>query len=93
MAARLNPKHDARTRDKIKVSQLINLLQNNAEGKVELDSVRQKSIEILLRKALPDLSSVEHTGDALQPFAIIPQVIEDVSAWQDTFTPVTKTEH
>jgi hypothetical protein len=59
------PFHDDATRQKIQTTQLINRLQDNAMGKInpELSSAQVKSIEILLRKALPDLSSVEHSGE------------------------------
>lgn len=64
MAARtLRPRHQDEIRDKIQTTQLINRLQNHAlseEG--ELSPSRIKAIEILLRKALPDLSAVEVTG-------------------------------
>lgn len=71
MAARLNGAHQADIRLKIKTSQLINRLQDFALcGKdpktgdlVEIDSVRLKAIEVLLRKALPDLSAVAHSGE------------------------------
>lgn len=68
MAARIRKiKHDDFTRTKIKVSQLINRLQYHifnipdpATGNpVKLDNTQIKAIEILLRKAMPDLSSVE----------------------------------
>ena len=45
----------------IQTSQLINRLQDfvfQKEG-VEIDPVRMKAIEILLRKSLPDLSAVQ----------------------------------
>ncbi|QDP58770.1 MAG: hypothetical protein GOVbin1573_57 [Prokaryotic dsDNA virus sp.] len=61
MAARLNPKQDERARSAIQTSQLINRLQDfvfQKEG-VEIDPVRMKAIEILLRKSLPDLSAVQ----------------------------------
>lgn len=64
MATRLNPKHDAATRDKIQTSQLINRLNKfalNEEG-VEIDATRLRAIEILLRKSLPDLQSVQISG-------------------------------
>ena len=75
MAARLNGAHAKDIRDKIKTTQLINRLQAFALGeaapnstdkedaKLELDSNRMKAIEILLRKSLPDLSSVTLSGD------------------------------
>lgn len=64
MATRKNLSHDQRTREKIQTSQLINRLMDNANGAVELTSGQIKSIEILLRKSLPDLSSVEYHGPA-----------------------------
>ncbi len=67
MAARTNrPNHTDSCRDKIKVSQLLNRLQDhvlgkddNPEDKPEISATQMKAIEILLRKKLPDLSSVE----------------------------------
>lgn len=63
MAARLRKTHQDDVREKIKASQLINVLQNHAitEGS-ELSSSRLKAIEILLRKSVPDLSSMEFNG-------------------------------
>lgn len=58
MAKRLNVNHDERTRQKIQTSQLINRLNDYANGKITLDSGQVKAIEILLRKTLPDLSSI-----------------------------------
>ena len=69
MAARLNPRHQDMVRAKIQASQLINVLQNhalNAEGE-ELSASRLKAIEILLRKSVPDLQSIQLTGDEDNP--------------------------
>jgi hypothetical protein len=62
MAARKHLSHDAKTRERIRTSQLINRLHDNAFGKVELSATQIKSIEILLRKSLPDLSSIHIEG-------------------------------
>lgn len=63
MAARIRKPHQEEVRAKIQASQLINVLQNHALGVTEeLSSSRLKAIEILLRKSVPDLSSVEMTG-------------------------------
>lgn len=59
MAARIRKiRHDEETRLKIKVSQLINRLTAHASGEVELTPTQVRAIEILLRKALPDLSDL-----------------------------------
>lgn len=64
MAARLRKNHQEDVRTKIKVSQLINVLQNHALGETEeLPASRLKAIEILLRKTLPDLSQVDGAGE------------------------------
>lgn len=66
MAARTKrPLHNDETRQKIQTSQLINRLSANAMGKLpsEMSPSQVKSAEILLRKALPDLASVEMTGE------------------------------
>ena len=42
---------------------LVNRLTDHALGNVELQSTQVKAIEILLRKTLPDLSSIEGTFD------------------------------
>jgi hypothetical protein len=87
MAARKNPKIEAAHRERIATSQLINRLNKVALGELEISPVQLKAMEIALRKTLPDLASVEHTGDAIQPFALIPDVVQDLSRWQDTFKP------
>lgn len=68
MAARLNLRQQDQTRSAIQTSQLVNRLQDYALGKIdEIETGRLKAIEILLRKTLPDLSSVTLSGDADQP--------------------------
>lgn len=63
MAERLRKRHQEEVRTKIQTSQLINVLQDHAlNGQSEIPPSRMKAIEILLRKALPDLSSTEISG-------------------------------
>ena len=42
---------------------LINRLHDHIVGAIEISATQLKAIEILLRKSLPDLSAVAHTGD------------------------------
>lgn len=72
MAARLRKPHQDEVRTKIQASQLINVLQNHALGKVkrDLSPSRLRAIEILLRKSVPDLSTVEMTGPDGGPHSI-----------------------
>jgi hypothetical protein len=65
MAARLRKTHQDDVRLKIQASQLINRLQNHALGKkvggktVDISPTQMRAIEILLKKAIPDLSSID----------------------------------
>ena len=60
MAARSRKvQHDENTRLKIQTSQLVNRLTDHALGKVDLQPTQVKAIEVLLRKTLPDLSSID----------------------------------
>ena len=64
MAARtLRVRHQTDVRAKIQCSMLINRLMDHIDAKIELSATQVKGIEILLRKSLPDLSAVEHSGD------------------------------
>lgn len=55
--------HQDDVRRKIQVSQLVNVLTGHAlTGEGDFPMSRLKAIEILLRKSLPDLSSIELTG-------------------------------
>lgn len=67
MAARKITRLTDDWREKIRTSMLINRLQDNAEGKIELTNTQVKSIEILLRKTAPDLTSATlDAGDGLK---------------------------
>ena len=62
MAATLRKTRQDEVRAKIKVSQILNRVQSHLNGEVELSGTQMKAAELLLRKALPDLTSVEITG-------------------------------
>lgn len=72
MAARIRKHHQDEVRARIQVSQLINVLERQALGEGEdLSQPRLKAIELLLRKSLPDLSSIELTGDGGGPIRVV----------------------
>lgn len=68
MAARTRKvKHDDFTRERIKTTQLVNRLEKHALGEIEMEPTQVRAIEVLLRKSLPDLSAVTHSGDKDKP--------------------------
>ena len=84
MAARTgvpNLRQQEQTRAAIQTTQLVKRLQHFALAEkdeqgalVDIDPVRLKAIEILLRKSLPDLSSVTLTGDPENPVAVVTRI-------------------
>jgi hypothetical protein len=62
MAARKRTWTPQIVRERIRTSMLVHRLQKQAFDKIEISANGMKAIEILLRKALPDLSQVEHTA-------------------------------
>ena len=72
MAARLRKTHQEDVRAKIKVSNLITRVQKYADGELSDEDIspnRLNAIKLLLGKALPDLSTVQLTGDPQNPLA------------------------
>ncbi len=67
MAARLRNMHSDQVRSKIQTSQLVNRLTDHALGKIDLSPTQVRSIEVLIKKTLPDLAAVQVTGDPDHP--------------------------
>lgn len=71
MAARKQLFHPDEVKKKIRTSQLINRLQNNAFADEEFLTAGQiKSIETLLDRTIPRLKSVEVQGDPDKPLTM-----------------------
>ena len=67
MAARLNRKHQESIREKIRGSQLVNVLEKHSfdeykDGEKRLDPSQVAAIKILIDKVVPNLSAVEQTN-------------------------------
>jgi hypothetical protein len=79
MAARIRVQHQDEVRARIQVGQLIKVLEKQAlnDEAADLTPARLKAIEILLRKSLPDLSSIELKGDGGGPIRIVAQSTDE----------------
>lgn len=62
MAARKNLSHPDRVRRRIQTSQLVNRLTAHVLGEVEMKPSQVAAALGLLKKTVPDLSAVEHSG-------------------------------
>ena len=80
MAARKHLSHDTKTRDKIRTSQLINrlerfVLSETEQGvKVELSPAQVTAALGLIKKTLPDISAIQHSGDSDNPIRTIQEI-------------------
>jgi hypothetical protein len=74
MAARMRKSHQDDVRAKIQVSNLLTRVNSYAMGDLTDEDIspnRLNAIKLLLAKALPDLSSIEITGDPDSPLAVM----------------------
>jgi hypothetical protein len=63
MAVRKTNWHPDRVRERIQTSQLVNRLRDHALGKTNMSATQVRAAEILLRKTVPDLTSMEFSGE------------------------------
>ena len=74
-------------RTKIKMSLLLNHLGDHAAGKREMSATQVQAAQILLRKVMPDLAAIEHSGEVTQTFIVSPELPNE--EWEAEF--VTRT--
>ena len=93
MAARVNKiRHDDDTRAKIKAGNIINRLTKLIEGKIEMAPHAVTAALGLLRKSLPDLTSVEHSGEITKVYvARMPAVTKTMDEWRNQHSQPTQT--
>lgn len=51
-----------KVRERIRVTKLIQALELHALGKIQMSATRIRAAEVVLKKALPDLTAIEHSG-------------------------------
>lgn len=70
-------------RERIQTSMLINRLQDHVVGKVELTSTQVTAALGLLKKAVPDLSSVEQKTEVTHRNVVaLPELAQTVDDWK-----------
>lgn len=89
MAARVTKiRHDENTRQKIQVAQILNRLNSLIMGKIDMPPHAVTAALGLLKKALPDLQSVEISGEIQRTYvARMPAKVGGIDEWQKTYIP------
>lgn len=96
MPARLNTRHQESVRQLIRANRLVVRLQQFALGRtfqgkpVNMSPAQVRAAEVLLRKLVPDLAQIEHTGEVNHNYvAQVPAVSETTEEWQKQHVPQT----
>jgi len=75
-------------RKKIQTSQIVNRLISFVNGDVKLEAAQVTAALGLLKKALPDLTSVEHSGEIRKTYVVrMPVHAADMDEWQKRYAP------
>lgn len=88
MAARNRKGLSENTRARIQTSMIKNRLEDHIFGKCELSATQIRAAEILLKKTLPDLQSVNHSGEIVYTNAaeLPDSVLADIATGGSTRT-------
>jgi len=82
--------HDEDTRARIKVSNIITVLQKHIDGVHEMTATQIAAAKILLDKALPNLTSVENKSDITKVYVLrAPPPERDGQTWLQKYGPKT----
>jgi len=71
-------------RSKIKITQILSYLQAHMAGTREMGPTQVQAAQILLRKVMPDLAAIEHSGEVKQVFAVSPE-LPSMEEWEAEF--------
>ncbi len=75
----MGPEH----RDKIAKSNIVNRFIKASLGEITVDSVQAGLLIAAVRKIVPDLAAVEHTGEVQQTYvAMMPSSVADLQEWR-----------
>ena len=81
----IHPIRAEEVRARIQASQIINRLTNHCLGEIEMTASQVTAGLGLLRKCVPDLTAVEHSGEIKHNYvAEIPAPAENVDAWKQS---------
>ena len=87
-ARRVKIRHDEETRLRIKAAKIIDRIQADIDGEIELRPSQVTGALGLLRKVLPDLNTVDVSGDVTNTWVVeIPGLSPNDDTWQQQHTP------
>lgn len=93
MSARITKiRHDENTRMKIKAGNIIDRLEKLVAGEIDMKPHAVTAALGLLKKIVPDLTSVEHSGEIKKTYvARMPAKTTSVEQWKQNYVAPTTT--
>lgn len=90
MPARVNKiRHDENTRAKIQAGNIITRLMKFIDGEIKMEAAQVTAALGLLKKSLPDLTSVEISGEITTSKVIrAPAMATSTAEWHESHVPV-----
>lgn len=76
-------------RKKIQTTQLVKRLTAHAFGEVQMSPTQVTAALGLLRKSLPDLTSMQHSGEIATGVMRVPEVSPSTEQWERQHSPKT----
>ena len=85
---RQSPKYVEAVRNRIRAGGIVNRLEKHVLGKIEMSASQVTAALGLLRKVVPDISSIEHSGEIVHNYvAQLPEVLKTPEQWQQHYAP------
>ena len=83
-----SPDYANRVRARIRAGGIAKLLEKHVQGLREMSATQVTAALGVLRKVVPDISSIEHSGDVEHRYvATLPQAIEKSEEWVHKHSP------
>ena len=87
---RQSPAYVNAVRSRIRAGGIVDRLEKYILGKLEMSPAQVTAALGLLRKVVPDVAHVEHTGEINHNYvARTPLIAESTEAWQEQHSPAT----
>jgi hypothetical protein len=85
MPARKNLVHSELVRERIRTKAIVNRLTNHVLGRVEMSATQVQAALGLIKKTIPDLQAIEHSGEVAQPVHQVSAEPLTEDQWADTY--------
>lgn len=85
MPARKNLVHSELVRERIRTKAIVNRLTNHVLGRIEMSATQVTAALGLIRKTVPDLQAIEHSGTIIEEVHTVSAEPLTEAQWQETY--------